>query len=784
MGAFNRHNRALILQALVFAAFLLCATLPAHAQDTTSNLVGHWALDETVGTNASDETANGYDGTLFGNPTWQGTGGKIGGAMAFDGTDDRVMLDVATTTNLRINGDLTVAAWVKTSVSNASGAMVFLQDTSSVNNNYNLYLENGSPTFDHGNGAIGEKFTATATVNDDTWHHIAFVANFVDNTTNDGFFYIDGVLDSSVNLTFDIVKFNNNGYKISTDGSTYAFDGLMDDIRIYNRALTAADIAVLASSLTGPVTCNAAYEAVMWYNNDESVMQYCDGTNWIDMGPKETGGAGTCTAPTGAIGEVGYNNTEGQIQYCNGANWISMGPKTTTGGAPSAGLVGHWKLDESGNTSTAADTGGSNNGTLTGFPADPTANWVSGNVGGSLSFDGANDRVIVGDPAGGELDFGTTQSFTLSAWINTNNAASLTRPLSKGHWGWTGGGYGMWVDNGQLSAGTTGTSQATSTQTLTTNTVISNGNWYHVAAVFDQTAKTMELYVDGIAQDLTVGGTTCGTVTGTVLDYSACGTATASSAHDFVIGASHTNNEHFDGEVDDVRVYNRALSDAEIGSLFKATGGIGSVGPTGCSTIGDVCSDGSVYAGLSPDGNIAMYTTPADAGTYTWDDGLNNSLDTAIVNCGTTGPSCDTGAANTALLVALSGSGTPAPYVAAEYCDTLSVHGQTDWYLPARNELGLMYTNNVAIGGFNTSGVWYWSSTEWTQATARSIRFNDGGAAGTNKLSLQLVRCTRKGPGAITSDCSSPNGPAGEMIYNDDQNVMQYCNGSEWVGIR
>jgi len=53
----------------------------------------------------------------------------------------------------------------------------------------------------------------------------------------------------------------------------------------------------------------------------------------------------------------------------------------------------HWKLDETGNTSTAADSAGSNNGTLTNFPADPTANWVSGLVDGTLTFDGVDDHV-------------------------------------------------------------------------------------------------------------------------------------------------------------------------------------------------------------------------------------------------------------------------------------------------------------------------------------------------------------------------------------------------------
>ncbi len=226
--------------------------------DITSNLQGHWALDESAGTNANDETANGYDGTLYGNPTWNSTGGAIGGAADFDGTDDEIYLDVVSpNTNLHIDGDLTIAAWVKTSVSNASGAMILLQDTIATDNNYNLNLMSGSPRFDHGDGAGGgEAFSATATVNDDSWHHVAFVADFVDNTTNDGFFYIDGVFDSSVNLTFDIGNIDASDFKISTTGSTYSFDGLIDDVRIYDRALSAADMKALFETGTPDTTSN------------------------------------------------------------------------------------------------------------------------------------------------------------------------------------------------------------------------------------------------------------------------------------------------------------------------------------------------------------------------------------------------------------------------------------------------------------------------------------------------------------------------------------------------
>jgi len=151
-----------------------------------------------------------------------------------------------------------------------------------------------------------------------------------------------------------------------------------------------------------------------------------------------------------------------------------------------------------------------------------------------------------------------------------------------------------------------------------------------------------------------------------------------------------------------------------------------------------------------------MYTTPADApSTYTWNDGSSNWVDTAMANCTDASPgtaaSCQTGEANTALLVGLSGSGTPAPYDAAEYCDGLSAHGYDDWYLPAQDELNVLYTNKNTgdlNGTFNETGSfpagYYWSSSEVSNNNARFQRFSDGPQSIGGKLVGLAVRCVRR----------------------------------------
>ncbi|MCB9991475.1 MAG: DUF1566 domain-containing protein [Rhodospirillales bacterium] len=167
---------------------------------------------------------------------------------------------------------------------------------------------------------------------------------------------------------------------------------------------------------------------------------------------------------------------------------------------------------------------------------------------------------------------------------------------------------------------------------------------------------------------------------------------------------------------------------------------------TSCPNIGDVCADGTVYAGLSPDGNIQMYTTPADAGTMAWNNGNSSNR----VATGTT--DLLTGAANTATIITIdsdSGTGGTQPHIAAQYCADLTSHGHTDWYLPARSELAELYTNNAAIGGFDTVSGYpnslYWSSSESSADYARRYNFNSGSIGTGFKNTLHSVRCVRKG---------------------------------------
>lgn len=178
---------------------------------------------------------------------------------------------------------------------------------------------------------------------------------------------------------------------------------------------------------------------------------------------------------------------------------------------------------------------------------------------------------------------------------------------------------------------------------------------------------------------------------------------------------------------------------------------------TGSPAVGTVCPDGSVYAGISPDGNVKMYTTRCDAG-MTWDGSActgsntqtswNNGSNTWAVTGFT---SATDGDGNTAGLAALTAA--PGAYLSAKYCADLVVTSEvdgttqiTDWYLPSTSELQLLYSGRVSVGSFDTSTAttsYYWSSSETGNAWASALRFNTAIVSTPTKNTLYSVRCVR-----------------------------------------
>ena len=221
------------------------------------DLAAWWKLDGS----AVDSSGNGHDGVLFGDPEW--VEGFIGGALAFDGVDDRV--EMPTTSPAQgfptVDGEVTWMLWLKTGASAAIKTPIALGPAGAehIQGNRSINVEASGVIMMRAH-SVGDltSVSSVATVNDDEWHHVAVTIAFDADGTNDPMkAYIDGDLDQG----YEADNININLHKgpaadfIMTLGARGAtpFDGLMDDVRIYERVLTADEVQLIMLSGGEPI---------------------------------------------------------------------------------------------------------------------------------------------------------------------------------------------------------------------------------------------------------------------------------------------------------------------------------------------------------------------------------------------------------------------------------------------------------------------------------------------------------------------------------------------------
>jgi hypothetical protein len=226
---------------------------PTEVELLANGPVSNWRFDDGSGTSALDSGTAGITGTLVNSPTY--TAGWFNDALNFNGTSSYVGLnDASLTSPLKAPLPITISAWIY--IKNGSGFhTIFASDNwSAVHAGSSLLITNGVLSCNYGNAhgsgsADRQSKVGTTVMKTGQWYHVAAVMQGPTSMN----LYINGADDGGTyNGTGGSLEYTTAPSKIGTDGAYY-FNGVIDDMRVYNRALSAAEIQTLDNASSGTI---------------------------------------------------------------------------------------------------------------------------------------------------------------------------------------------------------------------------------------------------------------------------------------------------------------------------------------------------------------------------------------------------------------------------------------------------------------------------------------------------------------------------------------------------
>lgn len=238
--------------------------------EPSDDLVAYWSFDAGSGSTAADTSSHGLDnsGTLENGASWNSYG--LGGSLTFDGTDDYVDVVDTTDINLATYGQRTIAAWFYVDDKDISSRKQVIYKEGGANRGLNIYVDSGRIYVGGWNAVASESgwsgtFLSTDQINSGQWHHVALVLDGGPSVASGELeAYLDGVLfgtgsgsqlwlhggdigigrvDGLADGLSSLTKFHSG----NATNDAHGFAGMIDEVRVYNRALTVSAIATLAA---------------------------------------------------------------------------------------------------------------------------------------------------------------------------------------------------------------------------------------------------------------------------------------------------------------------------------------------------------------------------------------------------------------------------------------------------------------------------------------------------------------------------------------------------------
>ena len=236
-----------LLSILFGIAIVFSVTNVAHA---SGGLVGYWKLDETSGTSAADSTGYGNTGTYVGSPTLNVAPPSAltfpSRAVTFNGISKYVNVG-----NISPATAFSVSVWAKATSLASNTTIVGRATASNLVQGWGLIWDSGSQTMRFWINGYGTNY-AYKSFNDTTsWHH--FISVWTGTTLQ---IYIDGVKGTDASYATAPI-YSTDTMVIGKANLSYAgwnWVGSIDDVRIYNVALSAGEISTIASGALGRMT--------------------------------------------------------------------------------------------------------------------------------------------------------------------------------------------------------------------------------------------------------------------------------------------------------------------------------------------------------------------------------------------------------------------------------------------------------------------------------------------------------------------------------------------------
>jgi len=475
--------------------------------------VAYYKLDG----DAADSSGNGYTGAAS-NVTWQN--GRFNQAGAFNGSTS--IINLSTYSAISQQNNFSLSFWLKPNGFVAYSAIVKFYSS------YRNYVEVGLNGILGFNATGSQVNTPSGSITDGVWQHVAITKSSTDGTV----IYVNNVaVVTSSSDTGNASDFSSNNYINylgGWDGSVYGFPGDLDQVRIFSSVLTSSQVTDLY---------NEHYQTKFTDGSDTAIV-FTEGTGTV------TFSGANPTPPQGALRTNTSYSEDGSgsvIEHYNGTEWkyfdaIKYCTTNTLNFPLGAGCIASYNLDNNVN-----DIGNTYNG----VNSNVTFN-ASGKFGAAAVFNGSSSRIDINSPI---ID--VSSDYTVSMWVNTSDVTTFKAIYENIN---TNG----YLANQVLITILSGTIRIYTVQTNGSSTIasynfsgasLSINTWYHLVFVL-KTNGSHIAYINGTSYSSTYYTTTSPTPSGnTTIGYG--------------------NGSSFNGSIDQVRIFNSALTSSQVGELYN-----------------------------------------------------------------------------------------------------------------------------------------------------------------------------------------------------------------------